>query len=218
MVQYHNIVVVGQVGVYVCKPESAWCILTAVHGKERESKTRSGCIKGAELQRKLPLHSLSAHAVRSLAGIQSSAFKDQLWLLEMPHSLFVPSLWRSCWFFHSSCFWTLPWSNFDGVVFSFSEQACNCNQVGRCIPYMCLPLPAYYFPSGSSRFSSFCLINPNFKWPNLQLLVYSVIRIVEESNEFGSLFYGSVLSNGALQALDDFTYVYYLGLSRSGLN
>lgn len=196
--------------------------------RERESKTirqsdrkRSGCIKGRSSREnflfKLLLHSLNAHAVRSLAGIQSSAFKDQLWLLEMPHFLFVPSLWRSCWFLHSSCFWTLPWSNFDGVVFPFSEQACNCNKVGRCIPNMCLPLPSYCFPSGLSRFSSFCLINPTFKWPNLQLLVYSVIRIVE-SNEFGSLFYGSVLSNGALQALDDFTYVYYLGLSRSGLN
>ncbi len=79
MVQYHNIVVVGQVGVYVCKPESAWCILTAVHGKERErEQDKVRLYKRAELQRKLPLHSLSAHAVRSLAGIQSSAFKDQL--------------------------------------------------------------------------------------------------------------------------------------------
>ncbi len=155
MFQYHNIVVVGQVAVYVCKPESAWCILTAVHGKEREREQDNPPIwswevrlyKRAELQRKLPLHSLSTHAVRSLAGSQSSAFKDQLWLLEMQHFLFVPNLWRSRWFFHSSCFWTLPWSNFDGVVFPFSEQACSCNKVGRCIPDMCLPLPSYCLPN-----------------------------------------------------------------------
>lgn len=119
----------------------------SIHQSDRE---RSGCIKGRSSREnflfKLLVHSLGTHAVLSLAGSQSSAFKDQLWLLEMLYFLYVDNLWRSLWFFHSSCFWTLPWSNFNEVVFPFPEQACNCSKVGRCIPNMCLPLPSYCLP------------------------------------------------------------------------
>ncbi|XP_039544649.1 uncharacterized protein LOC120491114 [Pimephales promelas] len=83
------------------------CACSKEREREREQHTirqsdgkRSGCIKGAELLRKLPLGAASSFADRSCC---------------------LQSDWQSC-------FWSLPWSNNDGVVFPFPERARDCSK------------------------------------------------------------------------------------------
>lgn len=121
----------------------------------------------------------------------------------------MANLWRSHWFFHSSCFWSLPWSNSDGVIFlslnkrAFAARLVDASQT--CI-YHCLLTSCHFYPL------VYHILSTKFAVVSLKR------QAVLNSDEFESLFCDLFWAMVPCRLCLSFSSVSYLSPSRSGSN